>query len=90
MENVLVFLFKRGPSGLPDPDRMDEDQPGTSSGRPDDQNGDAKPKTQAQIKSESLAQNIVNAVDGCAYNFRCVILSFYPVDCQQLSTCGLM
>ena len=70
---ITFFDSSSGPTGLPDPDRMDDgEQPGTSAGRPDDQNGNAKPKTQAQIKSETLAQNIVNEVDGCAYNFQYV------------------
>ena len=67
------FYPSRGPTGLPDPDRMDDssgDQPSTSDGRPGPSDDNSKPKTQAQIKSESAAQKIVSESDGCSYDFR--------------------
>lgn len=70
---------------------IDDDEPSTSSGRPSDNNGQSKPKTQAQIESESVALNIISQLEGCSYDFRYVqehVLGLFGVLLLQISKCG--
>lgn len=69
----------RGPTGFSENNEGGEggggggdNSPSTSSGihqRPSN-NGQSKPKTQNQLKYESIAQQIISEIDGCAYDFR--------------------
>jgi len=49
----------------------DDNQPGPSTGASNSSNGGhSKAKTDNQIKCESIAQEIIQTLDGCAYDFR--------------------
>ncbi|XP_067935362.1 X-ray repair cross-complementing protein 5-like isoform X2 [Watersipora subatra] len=70
-ENQIELHFVGLASSQDSTTDPDTSQPGTSKDVPDrPPDGNAKPKTANQSKSESIVQQIVNELDGCAYDFR--------------------